>query len=106
MYLELDSMIHGIISELYPVSSGIPRGSHLSLLLFILFINSIGRWTTKTKTLLFVNDVKVYLRINSPVDCLLLKAELNIFCDWDKRHGFTSMSSLCSINLFRMLSYS
>lgn len=31
--------IHDIISDLYPVSSGDPEESHLSHLLFILFIN-------------------------------------------------------------------
>lgn len=81
--------IHDIISEQYPVSFGVPQEGHLNSLLFIFFINSISWWITKAKILLFAFGIKIYLRINSPADYLLLQAEFGVFCDWVKRLGLT-----------------
>lgn len=41
--------IYDIIFELHPFSSCVSQGSHLTHLIFIVFINSIGRWMKKLK---------------------------------------------------------
>lgn len=68
-------------SDPYAVTSNIPQGSHLSCLLIILFINSIGKLITKAKILLFAYDIKICRRVVSQADCLVLQSKLNIFGD-------------------------
>jgi hypothetical protein len=82
------------------VTSGVPQGSHLSPLLFVLFINSIGKWLTKAKILLFADDIKVFTRVFSPADCLVLQSELNIFGEWVKHLGLTLNVDKCSVMSF------
>jgi hypothetical protein len=50
---------HGTPSELTHIPSGVPQESHLSPLLFILFINSVKTFLPFTKVLLFADDIKM-----------------------------------------------
>jgi len=71
--------VHDLLSELTDVPSVVPQGSHISPLLIILFINSINKWITKAKFLLFAEDIKIYLKIDSPESCLIFQSELDTF---------------------------
>lgn len=76
-------------SVFYPflMSSGVPQGSHLGLLLFIIFINDIHLVITSSKFLLFADDVKIFHHINSPRDSELLQNDLNSIQSWSILNG-------------------
>jgi len=74
--------VHDSFSELTDVPTRVPQGGHQSPLLFIIFINSINKWITEAKFLLFADDIKIYLKIDSPESCLILQSELDTFFTW------------------------
>lgn len=59
------------------IPSGVPQGSILGPLLFVLFINDINECFVNSAFLLFADDMKVYKKVNSMLDCLLLQQDLD-----------------------------
>jgi len=51
-------------SKLIYVTSGVPQGSHLGPLLFILFINDLSSIITHSRVLMYADDVKLWLSYN------------------------------------------
>ena len=69
--------INGIHSDTLPVTSGVPQGSILGPLLFLVFINDLPLQVKSALLLLFADDAKCIKSIRSPSDCHLLQDELN-----------------------------
>ena len=58
------------MSSFKPVYSGVPEGSVLGPLLFLIFINDITDLFTGTVGIkLFADDIKIYLEISDVCDC-------------------------------------
>lgn len=82
-------VINGFASNSVVVSSGVPQGSILGPLLFILFINDISECFIHSEFLLYADDLKVYRRITNSDDCLRLQEDLDRFsryCISNKLH--------------------
>lgn len=65
-------------------TSGVPQGSHIGPLLFLLFINDISSIFKSSRILLFADDLKIYSEVKSIEDCLEIQSELDnfiTFCD-------------------------
>ncbi|KAF0748809.1 Uncharacterized protein FWK35_00017449 [Aphis craccivora] len=60
-------------SVIIDTTSDVPQGGHLSSLLFALFINNIKKVITHCQFLLFTDDLKLFLKIDSLNDCYLLQ---------------------------------
>jgi len=74
-------------SEWLPVLSGIPQGTVLGPVLFILFIDDIGVICLGSVThKLFANDMKLYNTIDTNLERFLLQYALDRFhlwcCNW------------------------
>ena len=69
------------ISREIKVHSGVPQGSHLGPLLFLIFINDIGRHLS-CSFLLFADDLKLFCVIKSKSDCDILQTNLNVLFNW------------------------
>ena len=91
----------GFISKVIRPTSGVPQGSNLGPLLFLLFINDIVD-TIPSEKLLFADDVKLFQIIRSIDDCMILQASLIAIRNWCiKNRLFLNISKCCSVTYTR-----
>lgn len=64
-----------------------PGDGHPSPLLFVLFVDSINNFIQHAKILLFADDIKMRLEINSLDDSRTLQSELVLFRERADRLG-------------------
>ena len=69
-------VLNGAQSHWYEVTSGVPQGSVLGPLLFVLYINDVAE-TIRCKLGIFADDTKIYSIINSARDVEELQCDLN-----------------------------
>ncbi|KAL0831107.1 hypothetical protein ABMA28_001979 [Loxostege sticticalis] len=72
-------VIKGSESEVTNVTSGVPQGSILGPLLFILFINDVKNCFKNSRFLLYADDLKIYRCIKGDEDHRLLQEDLGRF---------------------------
>lgn len=90
----------GSSSSPFIPSSGVPQGAVLSPLLFALFVNSAPSVLRHAKLLMFADDIKLYLQINSINDCSLLQQDLTNLVSWGESLGLSLNISKCSVFSF------
>ena len=64
------------------MTSGVPQGSILGPTLFIMYINDVLSSIQYSELLLFADDAKLFRKISSIDDCLLLQHDINNFYSW------------------------
>ena len=74
--------INATVSYQFKVTSGVPQGSHLGPILFLLFINDLPKVIRYSQSLLFADDLKIFRSISNLNDCLLLQSDLNAVVVW------------------------
>jgi hypothetical protein len=88
-------------SDEYAVTSGVPQGSHLGPLLFLIFINNLSLvLDTNINILLFADDAKLYFDIKSINDANRLESNLNTFFQWSERNLLPLNISKCQVISF------
>jgi hypothetical protein len=76
--------IGSALSPWLPCSSGVPQGSVLGPLLFILFINDLADVCTHGTLKLYADDATLYAKVNSLADAQLLQNTLCNVLKWSK----------------------
>ena len=77
-------MVNGTGSSWARVRSGVPQGSVLGPLLFIIFINDMPE-TTSSTIKLFADDAKVYHKIHTHEDCHQIQSDLSNLLTWSNK---------------------
>ena len=75
-------VVNGTYSDWLSVRSGVPQGSVLGPLLFLLYIGDMHKVVKHSKLKLYTDDVALYQEIKSKTDCMLLQEYLDRICDW------------------------
>ena len=90
-------IIDSVASDWKPVTSGVPQGSILGPLMFLLFINDMPLVTSSCTTALFADDAKCFKEIKSVNDCIKLQNDLTNLYKWSKDWGMSFNLNKCKI---------
>ncbi len=89
-----------------PVTSGVPQGTVLGPLLFLILMCDIDCGVTNSTVVSFADDTRLYTRISEIEDCDLLQSDLNCVYEWatnnnmvfnSQKFNYLSFSSKVSI---------
>ncbi|XP_055522843.1 uncharacterized protein LOC129717021 [Wyeomyia smithii] len=95
----LSVKINDIISKSFSAFSGIAQGSHLGLLVFLLYFNDV-HYSLKCPRLAFADDLKLFNKIKHSADAAFLQEQLNIFASWCEINRMVLNPSKCSVITF------
>ena len=74
--------INNTLSNLLPVLSGVPQGSILGPVLFLIYVNDLPQCIEFSTVFLFADDAKCHRDINGPDDCQSLQWDLDRLYEW------------------------
>ena len=89
-------VLEGECSDEVSVSSGVPQGSVLGPILFLLYINDLHD-NVQSQVRLFADDTAVYLTINHQSDASLLQKDLDQLQRWGVKWEIEFNPSKCQV---------
>ena len=90
-------IVEGTKSRLINILSGIPQGTVIAGLLFLIFINDLPESVTESFTGLFCDDTLVAKDINSDRDVVALQSDLDKIYEWTQVWGMKFNSVKCVV---------
>jgi hypothetical protein len=75
-------IFNGYQSSNFVINAGVPQGSILGPILFILYINDLPDVITSCNYLMYADDVKIYKEIHSDNDSIMLNSDLSHITNW------------------------
>ena len=72
----------GTESEWRKVDSGVPQGSVLGPILFVIYINTLPEVASNSQIYLFADDTKIYKAITNTEDCQMLQHDVDKMYEW------------------------
>ena len=89
-------VLDGSTSNQVPVTSGVPQGTVLGPLLFLVFINDLPD-NVSSNVRLFADDCLLYRRINTPEDTNILQQDLRHLEEWEAKWQMSFNPQKCEI---------
>ena len=90
---------NGFHSWPFTATSGVPQGSILGPILFLIFINELAEVLSCSK-LLYADDVKLFTTVNSLEDCQQLQRQLSAMENWCKINKLDLNIPKCNVLSF------
>lgn len=87
-------------SRPYHTRSGVSQGSVLGPLLFLIMIRDLPKVLTAARCLLYADDLKLFMEIKSPSDCLSLQNDIDLIHKWSLTNKMKFNMSKCNIMTF------
>ena len=84
-------------SQVCDVTSGVPQGSILGPLLFLIFINDLPNVVLHSSIRVFADDVKIYRPISNIYDMQLLQSDLISICAWFNANYLSIAVNKCAV---------
>ena len=89
-------VVRGVKSENAMVESGVPQGSVLGPLLFLIYINDMPECVSSILAL-FADDAYIYKEINSQDDTICLQKDLDALVKWEKQWSMDFHPDKCKM---------
>lgn len=83
------------LSDPFRACSGVPQGSHLGPLLFLVYIQDLIDELVGTNASFFADDLKIYQPISKVDDCSLLQSHLNRVAVWSRTNCLSLNAKKC-----------
>ena len=80
-------VINGVHSFVAPIISGVPQGTVLGPILFIIFINDIGQCVKHSTIRCFADDTRLSGKIGIAEDCSKLQEDLDAVTTWSEENN-------------------
>ena len=89
-------VVGGVKSDILPVKSGVPQGSILGPLLFVIFINDMFECVSEgTNIALYADDTKIWREINYSSDHFILQDDIDKLYNWSLANKMKFHPSKC-----------
>ena len=85
----------GATSRELPVTPGVPQGSLLGPILFLLFVDDLPNTVKTSRVACYADDSKIFKSIDSITDCNALQSDLNDLVSWSESSGLMFNQSKC-----------
>ena len=76
--------INNCYSDLLPVVSGVPQGSILGPLLFLVYINNMSSYIHESRLLKFADDAKCFIHVRTLSDHKALQDDITALLTWSR----------------------
>ena len=80
-------IVDGKHSRPMPVISGVPQGTVLGPILFLLYVNDLDQYVKDSKLSSFADDTRIGRKISTLNDCNLLQEDLNRIIRWSEENN-------------------
>ena len=88
--------VHDTVSSWHNVTSGIPQGSVLGPVFFLLYVNDLPD-TVASNVYMFANDVKIYHPMTSHEDTTILQDDLDCLQSWSAKWHLNFNQHKCKV---------
>jgi len=88
--------INNNLSSTLPAVSGVPQGSILGPVLFLIYMNDITSFIWHSQLLMYADDTKCFKHLSSVTDQILLQEDINAIFNW-------SISSQLNFNISKCI---
>ena len=80
-------VVSGFKSELMQVLSGVPQGSVLGPILFLIYVNDMHNCVNYSTLRSFADDTRLCAKISCLKDCELLQSDLENIMEWSRSNN-------------------
>lgn len=87
-------------SQTIHVPSGVPQGSHLGPLLFLIYINDLPDALDFCEILLYADDAKVFYCYSDENDSFKIQHDFDKLCQWSELNGLSLNTKKCKVMTF------